>query len=436
MFGFLASRERKTRTSAGNWLDLAERVWNFRRDTLGAAEAAELRRRQDDLRRGLRERADAARLKLGIDSLEDVLRRTGGAVYPKTSLSENVEFFLVAAIMILGVRTYFLQPFKIPTNSMWPTYYGMTGENLPAGTPAPGALGQAARFLLFGAQRKEVTAPRSGEVSALFFNSGQMAYTLRSDRTWLVFPTEVKEYTFYVDGVPASVRVPRDFGDFDRLVQETFFGGDAAAFAAYWNRLKETGGMEETWIKLTENADSMNQVHRIPLNRTVGEGDPVIRFDLMAGDQLFVDRISYHFVRPSPGQGFVFRTGNIPGIAAMYGDQYYIKRLVGTPGDLIEIKQPVLWRNNRPITGAEAFDLNARRVRPYGGYLNKEARDGASYLFRGQPVVVPPDRFLALGDNSGNSEDSRYWGFVPAMDVVGRPLFIYYPFTSRWGPAK
>ena len=81
-------------------------------------------------------------------------------------------------------------------------------------------------------------------------------------------------------------------------------------------------------------------------------------------------------------------------------------------------------------------DLNARRVFPYGGYLNKEARDGASYLFRGQPVVVPPNRFLALGDNSGNSEDSRYWGFVPAMDVVGRPLFIYYPFTSRWGPAK
>jgi signal peptidase I len=436
MFGFLASRERKTRASAANWLDLAERVWNFRRDRLGAVEAAELRRRQDDLRRGLRERADAARLKLGIDSLEDVLRRTGGAVYPKTSLSENVEFFLVAAIMILGVRTYFLQPFKIPTNSMWPTYYGMTGENLPAGTPAPGALGQAARFLLFGAQRKEVTAPRSGEVSALFFNSGQMAYTLRSDRTWLVFPTEVKEYTFYVDGVPASVRVPKDFGDFDRLVQETFFGGDAGAFAAYWNRLKETGGMEETWIKPSENADGLSQVNRIPLNRTVVEGDRVIRFDLMAGDQLFVDRISYHFVRPSPGQGFVFRTGNIPGIAAMYGDQYYIKRLVGTPGDLIEIKQPVLWRNNRPITGAEAFDLNARRAHPYGGYLNKEARDGASYLFRGQPVVVPPDRFLALGDNSGNSEDSRYWGFVPAMDVVGRPLFIYYPFTSRWGPAK
>ena len=57
-----------------------------------------------------------------------MLRRTGGAIYPKSSLVENVEFFLVAAIVILGIRTYFLQPFKIPTNSMWPTYNGMTPE--------------------------------------------------------------------------------------------------------------------------------------------------------------------------------------------------------------------------------------------------------------------------------------------------------------------
>ena len=76
----------------------------------------------------IKERAGAEKLKLGIERLEDVLRKTGGAHYPKTALVENVEFFLVAAIVILGIRTYFVQPFKIPTNSMWPTYNGMTSE--------------------------------------------------------------------------------------------------------------------------------------------------------------------------------------------------------------------------------------------------------------------------------------------------------------------
>lgn len=436
MLGFLFSRERKVRASAANWLELSDKVWHFRRDVLGSAEAAELRRRQDDLRRDLRDRADAGRLKLGIDALEDILRRTGGAIYPKTSLTENVEFFLVAAVMILGVRTYFVQPFKIPTNSMWPTYYGMTGENLPPGASVPGPLSQAARWVLFGAQRREVFAPRSGEVSALFFNSGHMAYTVRNDRTWLIFPTEVKEYTFYVDGVPATIRVPRDFGDFDRIVQETFFGTDPGAFPAYWNRLAGSGEIEETWLKLDENTDSLVRVQRVPLNRTVRAGDPVLRFDLMTGDQLFVDRFSYNFIPPKPGQGFVFRTGNIPAIAEVNGDQYYIKRLVGTPGDIIEIREPVLFRNGSPITGSDAFGLNAGRVAPYGGYLNKEIQDGARYLGRGRPLTVPPDSFLALGDNSGNSEDGRYWGFVPAREVIGRPLFIYYPFTRRWGFAK
>jgi signal peptidase I len=61
---------------------------------------------------------------------------------------------------------------------------------------------------------------------------------------------------------------------------------------------------------------------------------------------------------------------------------------------------------------------------------------GARYLGRGQTLTVPPHAFFALGDNSFNSADGRYWGFVPAADVVGRPLFVYYPFTRRWGPAR
>jgi signal peptidase I len=54
----------------------------------------------------------------------------------------------------------------------------------------------------------------------------------------------------------------------------------------------------------------------------------------------------------------------------------------------------------------------------------------------GGKVTVPANSYFALGDNSPRSLDSRYWGFVPDKDVVGRPLFIYYPLTSRWGLAR
>ena len=97
----------------------------------------------------------------------------------------------------------------------------------------------------------------------------------------------------------------------------------------------------------------------------------------------------------------------------------------------------MILRNGSPITGAAAFDLNARQESPYRGYANATHEDSRySILFRGETVTVPQRGYLALGDNSHNSFDGRFWGFVPEKDVVGRPLFIYFPFTRRWGTAK
>src|SRR5882724_8078737 len=150
MFGFFASQEKKTRENAANWLELADKVWHFRRDRLTDRESGELLKRSQELKQQLKAKADAATLKLAVENLESVLRRTGGAIYPKSSLVENVEFFLVAAIVIIGIRTYFVQPFKIPTNSMWPTYNGMTPEVWREPAKAPGIVMKAVRFALYG----------------------------------------------------------------------------------------------------------------------------------------------------------------------------------------------------------------------------------------------------------------------------------------------
>ncbi len=423
------------RRTAANWLELAERVWHYRRDVITASESAELARLREGLKQLLKANADAARLKLGIESLEASLRKCGGAIYPKTAVTENVEFFLVAAIVILGIRTYFVQPFKIPTNSMWPTYYGMTAENLPPGSAAPGPLERVFRFAAFGAERKEAVAPHDGRVSLAFFNRYQVAYTLYKTRTWLIIPTKVKQYTFYVDGDSVAVRVPQDFGDseFRSLVISTFFGS-AAAFDAYWEGMQRSGELaQDKVIRFDEGSEDFRRVVELPLPGNARAGQPILRFDRLTGDQLFVDRVSYNFVRPKVGQGFVFRTGNIPGIGL---DEYYIKRLVGQPGDLLEVRSPVLYRNGVPISGAEAFRLNAERVAPYGGYTYGNTLYDARFLFKGETLTVPPGGFFAMGDNSANSSDGRVWGFVPEKDVVGRPLCIYYPFTRRWGPAR
>ncbi len=414
------------RENARNWLELAEKVYHYRRDVLTETQVAELQSHIVGLGNLVKERAGAEKLKLEIERLEEVLRRTGGAIYPKSALVENVEFFLVAAIVILGIRTYFVQPFKIPTNSMWPTFNGMTPEAFVKPEDEPGAVGRVVRFLAFGADAKRVDAAGDGEVMIPLVVGDDRAivpYREVPGRSWLVFPSKFKEYRLLVGNSEVSLTVPLDF-DFEWAVRDAFFPEIKAPVS---------GGADlKRLLAQQKSTPSDGRVRFLRTGKQVKKGERVLSFDIITGDQLFVDRMSYHFVRPSVGSGFVFRTDNIAGIGM---EQYYIKRLVGTPGDVLEVKPPVLLRNDAPIRGSVAFEKNEKRLDRYGGYFNPPEALGG-FLKPGEKLKIPADSFFAMGDNSGNSQDSRYWGYVPAKDVVGRPLLVYFPFTKHWGPAR
>lgn len=465
MFGIFSSAQKRARHDAQNWLHLASKVYHFRRDQLPVQEIEALQLSVHELRTRLKERADAARLKMGIEKLEGCLRRSGGTFYPKSSMVDNVEFFLVAMILFLGVRAFIVQPFKIPTNSMWPTYHGLTAEvyvdasQAAADTVAslgtiqlrprgeePGAAGAALRWLVFGASARRVDAPVDGEIFVPFVYderlgvyAGPVGVEIVKARKWLVFPDEAKRYTLYVGQEPVTVTVPTDFR-YDLLLTDVFFQDRdtmdrALAEARSRKRVAKVpvtvGGPNNTTRVVQADA------YLLATGQRVRAGERALSFDVMTGDQLFVDRVSYHFVAPEVGDGFVFRTHHIPFIEQNreFSDKYYIKRLVGTPGDVIEIRPPVLHRNGAPITGATAFGKNAGREDGFPGYTLAPS-NSKIFTTPGGPVTVPSRRFLAMGDNSTDSADSRSWGFVPADDVIGRPLWVYFPFTRRWGPAR
>lgn len=415
--------------NARNWLHLADKVFHFRRDVLTEPELAALDQDRRNLRQKIKTKADASQLKLAIENLEHCLRQSGGTFYPKSTVVEYVEFLLVAAILFLGIRAFILQPFKIPTNSMWPSFYGMTAEIFDSPGEEPGLMGKGVRFLAFGAKSKRVDAPADGEVHFRVWrhSNGWQLYRTVPARRWLILPSTAKEYTFEVGNEVATVRVPADF-DFDGTIGEAWYEdrdewtdhlSTQLRFAEAQLKRRNAQGQRDGWVA-------------IPTGRMVKKGDRILSFDILTGDQLFVDRMSYHFVRPTVGSGFVFRTRNIPMLSqgGKADDKYYIKRLVGTPGDVLEIREPVLLRNGEPISGSRAFTHNANEEKGYRGYRAQ------NLLATGESLRVPDRSFFAMGDNSYNSLDSRVWGFVPADDVVGRPLFIYYPFTRRWGPSR
>ncbi len=91
----------------------------------------------------------------------------------------------------------------------------------------------------------------------------------------------------------------------------------------------------------------------------------------------------------------------------------FIKRLVGLPGDVVEIKGGSIYINDKPAQEAIFKQIY---------YWNRGQLGSA-----GQKMVVPLDSYFVLGDNSATSKDSRYWGFVPKNNLLGKAMVIYWP---------
>ena len=393
----------KQKKVAKELLQSARKVYDYRRDLIPEGRLAELDKAAGEVEGLMRDKATKeAPLVAAIDRLDTLLRKIGGKIYPKTFWNDNLEVALVAAIIVIGIRTFFFQPFIIPTNSMYPTYSGMKAVVYEDKNDAPSMLAKTFRFLTLGAKHKALIAQNSGAVQLV--NVRQV-----KGKKWFFLPTVLNEYTLLVGGVPHKILLPADF-DISSAIEDSFPNWDGV------------GGN---------------------LNASVSAGDTILRFDITLGDALFVDRLSYHFKRPEAGDPFVFRTGEIPGIEGGAGnivDKYYIKRIGGVGGERLEIKNGALLVNGEPRSEVEAFGRNERQEGDYKGYVYPTQNDPSNppqlLTAPGVTAELPAGTFVALGDNSANSLDSRYWGYVPEKSVIGKAIFIYYPFTMRWGLAE
>ncbi len=139
-------------------------------------------------------------------------------------------------------------------------------------------------------------------------------------------------------------------------------------------------------------------------------------------DHVVVDRISYRFKKPERGDLIVFRTSPISAIPthANGGETYYIKRLVGLPGERVEIREGAIYANGRKLGTEDGIPSIAYVSYPLQSFPG--TKDGDAYL-------VGQGEYFVLGDNSANSADSRLWGCVPESALFGKVTKIYYPFS-------
>ena len=292
------------------------KLLRMHRDILTPADLAAATAATDNLANAVKAKNTDA-----LESLTGKLDEKFSRAFPRQSyaaLRENVEVFLVAAIVAMGVRTFFIQPFKIPTGSMQPTLYGI--------------------YPYRDEQRSEPPLP-------------------------------------YLDGPPA--------------LPERLFG------MAVQGKMYESAGYRRR------------------------------------GDHIFVDRFTYHFRKPERGEVIVFDTSEIDRLPEGSRGKFYIKRLIGLGGDTIQIHPPYVLVNDQKLDNRPAFERIYSRTNGYSGYV---IAPGAEFIHNtGNIYQVPPRDLFVLGDNSRSSLDGRFWGSLPEHALVGRAVFVYWPFTARFG---
>jgi signal peptidase I len=165
---------------------------------------------------------------------------------------------------------------------------------------------------------------------------------------------------------------------------------------------------------------------------------------LLIGDHLFVDRAllapKTKWMPLVPYQQ-VHRRDIVVFVSPAQPGLYLVKRVIGIPGDRIHLREGVVYVNGQAQNEPYRFEDPDVRHLPYALNFPSVAPDESVQLtpewhltmdshIQGDDLVVPDDSYFAMGDNRENSWDSRFWGFIPKENLIGRPMFIYWSFVT------
>ncbi len=405
---------------------MRKHVWKLlchQRDILSPQAIGGVTLAMNELQTAISEGANKGKIRIKMEELEFAANKWFKP-YPNAMWRENVEVLLVALAVAMGIRTFFVQPFKIPTGSMQPTLYGVTS------TP------NFTKIDFSMEDKSKLQAAVNEELKA---------------RASLVFPTGWERIRDWFEGYTYIHVVANEDGRLEAI-------GKPVRFLIL--NIKQTllfnGKPITIWFPPDYGEVPLPYRAGLEQNEFFRKGQDIIKMRVQSGDHLFVDRLTYNFRPPERGETIVFDTHGIDQLPISQQDTFYIKRLVGLGGETLAIKQdyeitdvprfgtvPVghLVIDGKPLSASTPHFGNLYGfVKVARGQKTIRYQENQYYghamlegLAPGESFHVQPRHYFVMGDNTMNSSDSRYWGDFPENKVIGKAFFVYWPITSRFG---
>ena len=310
---------------------------------------------------------------LPLSQCEERFARLSPAQDFRRKMRNFLDVLVVACTVAGGIRALYIQPFRIPTSSMQPTLFGIHYVDREKAAPFQHPFTRFMQSLT--GSRAYVKVRQDGLLST--------DYRMRTERLfWTKSDFQIGNELYTVPG------------DFMAQVLRYLPGAKA-----YYQ-----------------------------------ESDIFCDGYLSTGDHVFVERLSIHFRDFKRGDVIVFNTEGLSSPTQPIGGYYYIKRLIGLPGDTLQISDNVVMirpKGAKEFRPAWEFSDSFKKIYSLkGGYQGHRA-DGLLSL--GGELTVPEGHYFALGDNTNFSLDGRNWGFIPRKNMIGLAVMIFWPVSRRWG---
>src|SRR5580658_7550224 len=167
---------------------------------------------------------------------------------------------------------------------------------------------------------------------------------------------------------------------------------------------------------------------------------------MLIGDHVLVNREQFapatHWMGPLMPYRNIRRQDIVVFLSPEEQGLFVVKRIIGVPGDHIHLRDGVVYRNgeklDEPYVLHDADNLRDQYRNDFPALAPPDSDPNIYNLWRlelpahiqGEDIVVPPDAYFGMGDHRGVSLDSRYWGFIPRQNVIGRPMFVSWSFET------